>query len=140
MIAKACKNGFLDYKSAALPTELCRHFPRKILSDASSASDFLYAFSVRLRSTLVETSFRIRPQRTDANSHRFGIPATRHPLHGWSSGDVPSDNARRMRRQVWAHPTKKFGRQPLYRISSGIGRLARASRAFGSALDWCGRT
>jgi hypothetical protein len=24
MIAKARKNGFLDYKSAALPTELCR--------------------------------------------------------------------------------------------------------------------
>src|SRR5437764_4196975 len=31
-----------DYKSAALPTELCRHFPRKIAVNLSSASAFLY--------------------------------------------------------------------------------------------------
>src|SRR5437764_12151221 len=31
-----------DYKSAALPTELCRHFPRKIAINLSSANFFLY--------------------------------------------------------------------------------------------------
>ena len=33
-----------DYKSAALPAELCRHLPGKILSDALSASRFLYGY------------------------------------------------------------------------------------------------
>src|SRR5437588_1590591 len=36
-----------DYKSAALPTELCRHFPRKIAVNLSSASVFLHDFSIR---------------------------------------------------------------------------------------------
>src|SRR5205814_2905850 len=36
-----------DYKSAALPTELCRHFPRKIAVNLSSASAFLRDFSIR---------------------------------------------------------------------------------------------
>ena len=45
MKTKASKNSFLDYKSAALPTELCRHFPRKI-ANLSSASAFLYDFSI----------------------------------------------------------------------------------------------
>src|SRR5213078_5028942 len=40
-----------DYKSAALPAELCRHLRGKISSDAPSASRFLYAFSIRLSLT-----------------------------------------------------------------------------------------
>jgi hypothetical protein len=36
MIAKAGKNGFLDYKSAALPTELCRQNARPARTHAGS--------------------------------------------------------------------------------------------------------
>src|SRR5438309_10793239 len=40
MTAKHRKTPFSNYKSAALPTELCRHFPRKITVNLSSASAF----------------------------------------------------------------------------------------------------
>src|ERR1700730_5776026 len=89
-----------DYKSAALPAELCRHLPGKILSDASSATVFLYAFSIQLRWTPLEPSFRIRSRRTGANSHRFSIPATTHPLRSCSVGDVCSDKTPPMGRQI----------------------------------------
>jgi hypothetical protein len=88
MIAKAGKNGFLDYKSAALPAELCRHLRGKIPSDASSASRFLYAFSIRLSLTLLKAWFWIRSERTRGYSHRFGLPATMHTLRPWSGRDV----------------------------------------------------
>ncbi len=65
----------LNYKSAALPAELCRHFPRKILPDAPSASRFLYAFSIRLSLTLLKASFLIRSERTRGYSHRFSASA-----------------------------------------------------------------
>jgi hypothetical protein len=78
--ANDSKTPFLDYKSAALPTELCRLLPGKILSDAASASVFLYAFSIRPRLTPLEASFWTRPEHTGGNSHRFGASATTHRL------------------------------------------------------------
>jgi hypothetical protein len=42
-MAKDSKTPFSNYKSAALPAELCRHLPGKILSDAASASLFYTA-------------------------------------------------------------------------------------------------
>jgi hypothetical protein len=46
-----------DYKSAALPAELCRRLRGKILSHAASASPFLYAFSIRQGLTPLAASF-----------------------------------------------------------------------------------
>ena len=73
-----------DYKSAALPAELCRHLPGKIPSDASSASRFLYAISIRLSLTLLKAWFWIRSEPTRAYSHLFGVPATTHPLRAFT--------------------------------------------------------
>jgi hypothetical protein len=113
-----------DYKSAALPAELCRHLPGKIPSDASSASVFLYAFSIQLRSTPIDPSFRIRPQRTGANSHRFGVPATTHPLRAWSGRHACSGNTSPMRRSSGLfNVSRNLGYQSGAAILRGFGQI-----------------
>src|SRR6266581_5093476 len=89
-----------DYKSAALPAELCRHLRGKILSDATSASFFLYAFSIQSRLALPNASFWTRPSHTGGNSHCFGAFATMQRLRAWSGGRVCSSNAEWMARLV----------------------------------------
>jgi hypothetical protein len=89
-----------DYKSAALPAELCRHLPGKILSDAASASLFLYGFSIRPHLTPLEASFWTRPEHTGGNSHRFGASATTHRLRTWSGDCICWSNAERMGARV----------------------------------------
>src|SRR5205823_12945651 len=69
-----------DYKSAALPTELCRRLRGKILSDAAPANLFLYAFSIRQLLTPLKASFWTRPEHTGRNSHRFAASAMTYRL------------------------------------------------------------
>src|SRR6516164_10236714 len=92
-MAKDSKTPFLDYKSAALPAELCRLLRGKILSDAPSANRFLYAFSIRRGLTLLKASFWTRPERTGGNSHRFGAFATIRRLQPWSGNSTCPGNA-----------------------------------------------
>jgi hypothetical protein len=82
-----------DYKSAALPTELCRHLRGKILFDAHSASLFLYAVSIRRGSTVLTALSSVRSERTRGYSHRFGAFATMHRLCARSRSYACSDNA-----------------------------------------------
>jgi hypothetical protein len=85
-----------DYKSAALPAELCRLLRGKILSHAASASPFLYAFSIRQGLTPFATSFWTRPEHTGTNSHRFGAAAMTQRLPAWSGDGICPSNAGRM--------------------------------------------
>jgi hypothetical protein len=82
-----------DYKSAALPAELCRLLRGKILSDAASANRFLYPFSIRQLLTPLKASFWTRPEHTGRNSHRFGASATAHRLQAWSGNPICLGNA-----------------------------------------------
>jgi hypothetical protein len=68
------KNSILNYKSAALPAELYRHLPGKILSDAASASLFLYAFSIRPHLTPLKASFWTRAEHTGVIHIVFELP------------------------------------------------------------------
>ncbi len=86
------KPPFLDYKSAALPTELCRHLREKIAFSAASANRFLYAFSIRLGWKPFETLVWARRHRTRANSHRFNASAMTFRLRAWSGNHIRSSD------------------------------------------------
>jgi len=92
-MAKDSKTPFLDYKSAALPAELCRRLQEKILSGVAPASLFLYAFSIRQGLTPLEAAFSTRPERTRGNSHRFGASATTYRLRAWSGNRIYPSNS-----------------------------------------------
>src|SRR5436190_10313790 len=84
-----------DYKSAALPTELCRRLRGKILSDAAPANLFIRLFYTATLTPL-KASLWTGPEHTGRNSHRFGASATTYRLRAWSRDCICLSNAQRM--------------------------------------------
>src|SRR5262245_15160095 len=88
-----------DYKSAALPAEICRLLRGEILSPAASANRFLYAFSIRQDLTLLIKELHwIRSERTRGYSHRFRPSAMGDPLRTWSRSHACSGHAEQLQR------------------------------------------